>query len=199
MTARPDVTHADRASVTAAVEAYDGAEDRLAADLADRVQLTRVTSPLPDTLDRIEAQRAAGRSTVLVAVLLGAALSLAALLLAGRLVAAVRDEERVLLVAFGTSPRQQLVAAGFEAVLLALIAAALALPAAALVHSRAHPPPGRAAAGLTQAPAVTGGLVLTVLGCTLALAPVLVLTALDTSTTSAATRRRWALARSGAD
>ena len=50
--------------------------------------------------------------------------------------AAVRDEERVLLVAFGTSARQQLVAAAVEAVLLALLAAALALPAAAaLLHS----------------------------------------------------------------
>ena len=136
---------------------------------------------------------------MLVAVLLGAALSLAALLLAGRLVAAVRDEERVLLVAFGASPRQQLVAAGFEAVLLALVAAALALPAAALVHSWLTHLAGPTAAGLAQAPTVTGGLVLTVLGCTLALAPVLVLTALDTSTTTAATRRRWALARAGAD
>jgi hypothetical protein len=89
------MAHADRESVVAAAEAYVGAGDRLAADLADRVTLTRVTSRLPDTLDRIEAQRAAGRSIVLVAVLLGAALSLAALLLAGRLVAAVRDEERV--------------------------------------------------------------------------------------------------------
>ena len=40
---------------------------------------------------------------------------------------------------------------------------------------------------------------LTVLGCTLALTPVLVLTAVDTRTTSAATRRRWAMARTGAD
>ncbi len=126
-----------------------------------------MASRLPDTLDRIEAQRAAGRSIVLVAVLLGAALSLAALLLAGRLVAAVRDEERVLLVAFGASRRQQLVAAGFEAVLLALVAAGLALPAAALVHSWLTHLAGPAAAGLTQAPTVTGGLVLTVLGCTL--------------------------------
>ena len=199
VTARPDMADADRESVIAAVEAYEGAGDRLVADLADRVTLTRVTSRLPDTLDRIEAQRAAGRSIVLVAVLLGAALSLAALLLAGRLVAAVRDEERVLLVSFGASARQQLVAAGFEAVLLALVAAALALPAAALVHSWLTHLTGPAAAGLAQAPTITGGLVLTVLGCTLALAPVLVLTAVDTSTTSAATRRRWALARTGAD
>ena len=199
VTVRPDMTHADRGSVSAAVAAYDGAGDRLAADLADRVKLTRVTSQLPATLDRIEAQRAAGRSSVLVAVLLGAALSLAALLLAGRLVAAVRDEERVLLVAFGASPRQQLVAAGFEALLLALAAAALALPAAALVHSGLTHTSGPEAAGLAQAPAVTGGLLLTVLGCTFVLAPALVLTALDTSTTSEATRRRWALARTGAD
>ena len=154
-----------------------------------------MTSELPDTLRRVEAQRAASRSLMLVAVLLGAALSSAALLLCGRLVAAVRDEERVLLVAFGASPRQQLFAAGFEAVLLALVAAALALPAAALVHSGLTHLAGPTAAGLAQAPTVTGGLVLTVLGCTLALAPVLVLAALDTSSSTAATRRRWALAR----
>ncbi|MBJ7355882.1 ABC transporter permease [Nocardioides sp.] len=199
VTARPDVALADRENVTAAVEEYDGAGDRLGAELADRVQLTRVTSLLPDTLQRVEAQRAASRSLVLVAVLLGAMLSLTALLLAGRLVAAVRDEERVLLVAFGASPRQQLVAAGFEAVLLALAAAAIALPAAALLHSRLTHLAGPTGAGLAQAPAVTGGLVLTVLGCSLALAPVLVLTALDTSTTTEATRRRWALARTHAD
>ena len=199
VTARPDLTRADRGSVTSAVGSYDGAEDRLAADLADRVRLTRVISLLPDTVQRVEAQRAASRSLVLVAVLLGAALSAAALLLCGRLVAAVRDEERVLLVAFGASPRQQLVAAGFEAVLLALVAASLSLPAASLVHSRLTHLGGPAAAGLAQAPAVTGGLVLTVLACTLALAPVLVITALDTSTSTAATRSRWALARTGAD
>jgi hypothetical protein len=199
VTARPDMAHADRESVVAAAEGYVGAGDRLAADLADRVTLTRVTSRLPDTLDRIEAQRAAGRSIVLVAVLLGAALSLAALLLAGRLVAAVRDEERVLLVTFGASARQQLAAAGSEAVLLALVAAGLALPAAALVHSGLTHLPGPATAGLTQAPTITSGLVLTVLACSLALAPVLVLTAVDASTTSAVTRRRWAMARAGAD
>lgn len=199
VTARPGVDRTDRESVTAAVEAYDGAGDRLAADLADRVQLTRVSSPLPDTLRRVEAQRAASRSLVLVAVLLGATLSLTALLLAGRLVAAVRDEERALLVALGASPRQQLVTAGGEAVLLALVAAALALPAAALVHSRLTHLAGPAAAGLAQPPAVTGALVLTVLGCTLALAPVLVLTAVDTSTTTATTRRRWALTSAHVD
>lgn len=199
VTARPDVAHADRASVTAAVEAYDGAGDRLAADLSDRVQLTRLSFLLPDVLARVETERAASRSLVLVTVLLGATLSLTALLLAGRLVAAVRDEERVLLVAFGASPRQQLVATGFEAVLLALVAGALAIPAAALLHSWLTHLAAPAAAGLAQAPAITGGLVLTVLGCTVALVPVLVLTAFDTSTTTAATRRRWALGRVHAD
>jgi hypothetical protein len=199
VTARPDMARADRESAIAAATAYDGAGDKLVADLADRVTLTRVASRLPDTLDRIEAQRAAGRSIVLVAVLLGAALSLAALLLAGRLVAAVRDEERVLLVSFGASRRQQLAAAGCEAVLLALVAAGVALPAAALVHSWLTHLDGPSAAGLSLAPTIKGGLVLTVLGCTLVLAPVLVLTAVDLSTTAAATRRRWATARTGAD
>ena len=199
VTARPDMAHADRESAMAAAAAFEGAGDKLVADLADRVTLTRVASSLPDTLDRIEAQRAAGRSIVLVAVLLGASLSLAALLLAGRLVAAVRDEERVLLVSFGASARQQLVAAGSEAVLLALVAAGVALPAAALVHSWLTHLSGPAAAGLAQAPTITVGLVSTVLVCTLALTPVLVLTAVDTRTTSAVTRRRWAIARTGAD
>lgn len=195
VTARPEVTQADRDSVTAAVESYDGAGDRLAADLADRVQLTRLAFPLPDLLRQVETNRAASRSLVLVTVLLGGTLSLTALLLAGRLVAAVRDEERVLLVSLGTSPRQQLAATGFEAVLLALAAAALALPAAALVHSWLTNLAAPTAAGLAQPPAITGGLALAVLGFTLALAPVLVLAGFDTSTTTEATRRRWTLGR----
>lgn len=199
VTARPDVAGADRESVLVAVEAYDDAGDRLAGDLADRVQLVRLAFALPDLLQRVEDNRAAIRSLVLVVVLLGATLSLTALLLAGRLVAAVRDEERVLLVAFGTSPRQQLVATGCEAVLLALLSAALALPAAALAHSRLTHLAGPSAAGLAQDPAITGGLVLTVLGSALVLAPVLVLTTFDTSTTTAATRRRWSLGRVPAD
>lgn len=199
VTAQPDIADADRASVTAAVEAYEVAEDRLAAHLADRVQLARVVFALPDLLQGVETNRAASRSLVLVTVLLGATLSLTALLLAGRLVAAVRDDERALLVSFGTSPRQQLAAAGFEAALLALLAAGLALPAAALLHSRLTHLAGPTAAGLAQPPAVTGGLAVAVLGCTLLLAPVLVLAAFDTSTTTASTRRRWALGRAHAD
>ena len=69
----------------------------------------------------------------------------------------------MLLVSFGASARQQLVAAGSEAVLLALVAAGVALPAAALVHSWLTHLTGPAAAGLAQAPTITGGLVLTVL------------------------------------
>ncbi|WP_230487280.1 FtsX-like permease family protein [Nocardioides anomalus] len=199
VTAQPDPARLDRASVRAAVAAYDGAGDRLAADLADRVQIARLTSRLPATLERVEAQRAAGRSTVLVAVLLGAALSLAALLLAGRLVAVVRDEERVLLVALGASRRQQLGAAALEALLLALLAAALALPSAALLHAALVRTGGPAAAGLAEGPLLTRSLVTTVLGCALLPTPALVLTALDGGTTAAATRGRWARTRAGVD
>ncbi len=199
VTAWPDVARADRDSVVAAVAAYDGAGDRLAADLADRVEIARVTWSLPDILQRVEAQRVASRSLVLVAVLLGAALSLTALLLAGRLVAGVRDEERVLLVALGVSPRQQLLAAGFEALVVGVVSAGLALPAAMLVHSQLTHLALPAAAGLAQESTFTGGLLVTVVGCAFALAPVLMLTALDTSTTTAHTRRRWALTRAPVD
>ena len=70
----------------------------------------------------------------------------------------------------------------------------IALPIAMVVHSGSPTARGPNAAGLTQAPALTGGLVLTVLGCTLVLVPVLVLTGFDTSTTTAATGAdgRWA-------
>ena len=63
--------------------------------------------------------------------LLGTMLALAALLLAGRLVAAVRDDERDLLVGLGLGRGQQLGAALVEAALLAAVSVILA---------RARPP-----------------------------------------------------------
>lgn len=199
VTARPDLARADRATADGAADALDGATDDLLAQVRDDVQIARVSSALPGTVERIEGQRAAGRSAVLVAVLLGAVLSLAALLLVARLVATVRDDERVLFIALGTSARQQLAVAALEAALLALLAAAIALPAAALLHSWLTRTPGPRAAGLVQDATVTGGLVAAVLGSALVLVPAALLTARDRQTTTAATRGRWALVRSGAD
>ena len=159
VTARPDIAHADRGSVTAAVEAYEGAGDRLAADLADRVQLTRVASPCRTPCDRIEAQRAASRSHRARRGAARATLSLAALLLAGRLVAAVRDEERVLLVSFGASRRQQLLGGRHRGGAAGPRRRWARAAGAALAHSRLTHLAGPAAAGLSLAPTITGGLV----------------------------------------
>ena len=135
VTAHPTLTRADRPALVAAVAALDDASALLGSRLDDTVRITRVASELPRTLERIEAQQATSRAAVVTVVLLATALALAALLLAGRLVAALRDEERALLVALGLSPGQQLGLAVVEAALVGLVAGAVAVPAAALVHA----------------------------------------------------------------
>ncbi|MXG88099.1 ABC transporter permease [Nocardioides flavescens] len=197
--AEPDVALATPATVRAAAARLDGATTLLDTEVGDRVRITRIASQLPATVERIEGQQTAGRATVLVAVLLGAALSLAALVLAGRLVASARDEERVLLVALGTSPQQQVAAAAGEGALLAVAAAVVAVPAASFLHAAVTRTGALSAAGLRQAPAASPGLVAVAVLTAAAVVPVLVATGVDTRTSSVATRRRWALARAGAD
>ncbi|WP_134742135.1 FtsX-like permease family protein [Nocardioides sp. 503] len=180
VTAHPTLSLAEESSLDAAVGSLDHASALLASRVDDRARITRVASDLPRTLDRIQAQQASARATVLVVVLLGTALSLAATLLAGWLLASVRDEERALLVALGLSRRQQLGAAVVEALALAGLAALVAVPLAALAHSRLTHLPGLRTAGLTQSPSLTWGLVLAVVAGALLLTLVLVATALDT-------------------
>src|SRR3954447_1494708 len=98
VTGQPDLGRADDAALRAAASSLDDASALLSARVGDRVDITRVASDLPRTVSRIHAQQDTTRSTVLVVLLLGTTLSLAALLLAGRLVAVVRDDERALLV-----------------------------------------------------------------------------------------------------
>lgn len=199
VSAAPDVALATPTTVRAAAARLDGATTLLDTEVGDRVRITRVASPLPGTLERIEEQQVASRATVLVAVLLLTALSVAALVLAGRLVASVRDEERALLVALGTGPRQQVAAAAGEGALLALVATVVAVPAASLLHAALTRTPDPAAAGLGQGPTVSPGLVVSAVLTAAVLPLVLVATGADTRTSSAAARRRWALARTGAD
>ncbi|WP_193615001.1 FtsX-like permease family protein [Nocardioides lijunqiniae] len=180
VTAHPTLSLADDPSLRAAVTSLDDASPLLTSRVDDRARITRVASDLPRTLDRIHTQQASARATVLVVVLLGTALSLAATLLAGWLLASVRDEERALLVALGLSRRQQLGAAVVEAVALAGAASLLAVPAASLAHSRLTHLPALTTAALTQSPSLTWGLVLAVVGGALLLSLVLVATALDT-------------------
>ena len=198
VTAHPDLRLADDAALRRAVGELGGASRLLASRVGDRVDISRVASDLPDTVDRVHAQQATTRSTVLVVLLLGAMLSLAALLLAGRLIGAVRDDERALLVGFGLSRGQQLGATLVEALLVAAVSALLALPAAAFAHARLTRLPSMRSAGLTQHPTVTWELVATVAGGAVALTLALVVPALDAATTAASSRRR-AVARSGVD
>jgi len=182
VTARPRLSSADEPSLRTALDSLDHADALLSSQLTGRARITRVASDLSDTLDGIRAQQATTRATVLVLLVLGTGLSLAAALLAGWLLASVRDEERALLVSLGLSRRQQVAAALAEAVVMAGVAALLAVPVASLVHARLTRLPSLRAAGLTQGPTVTGGLVLTVLAGALVLALALVVTVQDSET-----------------
>lgn len=178
VTARPTLQRADDGALQRADRLLDDAPGLLSARVGDRARTTRLGSDLPRTLAHLHAQQASTRSTVLVVLLLGTALAVAAALLTGRLVGAVREEERDLLVAMGLGRRQQLGAATAEAVLLAVLAAGLAVPASAFLHSRLTHRDDLAAAGLEQGPAVTGTLVLAVLATALLLTTTLVAAAI---------------------
>lgn len=194
VTAHPTLALAQPATLTDAAQGLGRASALLTSGVGDRVQITRVASQLPQTLERLHAQQATTRSTVLVVVLLGAALSVATALLAGWLVASRRDDERVLLVALGLSRRQQLGLALLEAALIATSAAVLALPAAAITHALLTHLPGPRAAGLAQAPTVTPALIGSVVASSLLLALALAFTALDTGTaTDRGARHRTAV------
>ena len=198
VTAHPTLRGVDDASLRSAVESLDDVSGLLTARVGDRVRITRVASELPTTFDRLHTQQAAARSTVLVVVVLGAMLSLVCLLLAGRLVAAVRDDERALLVGLGLSREQQLGTAAGEAALIAGVASLVSVPSASLVHSRITHLSAMRDAGLTQAPSVTAGLVATVLAGALLMTAALVLPALDLD--QSGTPGRWrSTARSGID
>ncbi|SEC92865.1 ABC-type antimicrobial peptide transport system, permease component [Nocardioides exalbidus] len=199
VTAHPVLRLADDSSLTAAVESLGEASGALSSRVGDRARITRVASELPRTLARIHSQQDSTRSTVLVVLLLGMALSLAAALLAGRLVASVRADERALLVAVGLSRRQQLGAAGVEAVLLSLAAAAIAVPAAVLVHWRLTHLADLAAAGLGQGPTVTPATVLAVLGAGVLLTGALLSATVAPDRAPDPSPRRAALARLGVD
>lgn len=194
----PDLERADDASLRAAAGALDHASALLASRVGDRARISRVASDLPRTLDRIHTQQAATRATVLVVLLLGTALSVAALVLAGRLVADVRDDERTLLVALGLGRRQQLALATVEASALALVGAVVAVPVAALLHAGLTHRGALGAAGLAESPVLAPSLVLAVLAGALVLAATLVATSLDTRVATRPSRRRG-VARLGGD
>ncbi|PUA79061.1 FtsX-like permease family protein [Nocardioides currus] len=198
VTGHPSPARATDSALRGVVDGLDDASGVLAAGAGDRARLTRVASDLSVTLARLHAQQDSTRATVLVVLLLGVALALAAALLAGWLVASVREAERDLLVAMGLSRRQRIAAAGGEALLLSLVATVLAVPAAAVMHARLTHLPDLAAAGLARGPAFTWPLVAAVLAAAVLLTTTLVATTLGGVTDPGPATRRSVLARLGA-
>ncbi|MCF6379275.1 hypothetical protein L2K70_16815 [Nocardioides KLBMP 9356] len=198
VTGTPDRARASDHSLQGVVDGLGDAADALASSAGDRARITRVASDLSATLDRLHAQRAGTRATVLVVLLLGAALAAAAALLAGWSVAAVREDERDLLVAMGLGRRQRVAAAAAEALLLSAVATVVAVPSAALVHARLTHLPDLAAGGLAQGPTPTRSLLAAVVATAVLLTATLVSTTLGTSADRGPATRRGLVARLGA-
>src|SRR4051794_21006379 len=195
----PDLAAADQASLDSTERSLSAASTVLAERVGPSADVTRVASELPDTLDRLHAQQRADRSAVLVAVLLVAVLGLAALVLAGRILAQVREDEHELLATLGRSRGQHLAAALTEALLLAVAAAVVAVPAAALAFAAMTQLPSLRAARLAESPTVTPALVVTAVAGAALLTLVLVVSPMVGWESARLAGRRQALARTGAD
>ncbi|MEV0897187.1 FtsX-like permease family protein [Actinoplanes sp. NPDC049802] len=185
ITAHPDLSDPDHHALARVESSILEADRRLAAALGERVQIERVGSRLPGTLAEARHQQQVTTAAVLAVAVLGTALTVAALALAGRLTADVRSGETALLSAMGASRWQLAGVAAAEAGLLALTATLLAVPLSSAVH--------RWISGDTltvtgaQAAAVTGGALLAVFAIRTAPPP------------TGERDRRTLLARSGAD
>ncbi|MGX6607335.1 FtsX-like permease family protein [Micromonosporaceae bacterium Da 78-11] len=199
ISARPDLSTPDRRDLDAVSMAVLSSDRRLGRVLGDRVQLERVTSQLPLTLLTAREQQRVADATVLAVAVLGSILTATALALAGRLTADLRAGETALLVAMGAGRGQLARAAAVEAGALALLGAALAVPASSLLHAGLSRLSPLAGAGLTTGPVVTGGQVLTVVAGALGLAVLLVVLAVRAPQAAGERSRRGVLARSGAD
>ncbi|MEV0352817.1 FtsX-like permease family protein [Nonomuraea sp. NPDC050680] len=200
ITAHPDLSTPTRRGLDTAAEAVLGADRLLARTLGDRVRIERVASRLPSTLLSARDQQQVTAAAVLTVAVLGVVLTATALALAGRLTAGVRADETALLSALGVSRGQFAAAAIVEAGALAVLAAALAIPASSVLHAGLTHLPPLAEAGLAVHPVVTGFHVLAVAGGALALAAMLVVLSVRPIPVAGDRRhRRELLARSGAD
>ncbi|GIF13991.1 FtsX-like permease family protein [Actinoplanes teichomyceticus] len=197
--ARPDLSHATPATLRTLVRGVLAADPRLTGTLGERARFTRVASGLTGTLLAERRQQDITEAVVLAVAVLGTVLTATALALAGRLTAGLRAAETALLSALGASRIQLAVTALLETGLIALVAAALAVPLSVLLHSGLSHLAPMAGAGLATAPTVTGAQVLVVAAGALALTVVLALTAVQAEAAPGERGRRELLARSGAD
>ncbi|MFF5290260.1 FtsX-like permease family protein [Paractinoplanes globisporus] len=198
--AQPDLSAPRARDLDRLTTSVLAADQRLAAKLGDRVRIERVSSALPRTLIDARGQQELTAGAVLALALIGIVLTAIALALAGRLTTGVRADESELLGTLGTSRGQFAAAATVEALALAVLATALAIPASSALHAALTRIDPLAGAGLAARPAVTVPQVVAVAGGALALAVLLVALAAWPATPSGdRRRRRELLARSGAD
>lgn len=201
LVARPDLTDATAAALRTVRASLTGAGRTLATALGDRVRTSSITSGLSGTLDSAWAQQRATRSVVLVLALMGTLLAGAALGLAGLIVSGRRHAETGLLVARGAGRAQRVAAATGESLVLALVAAALAVPLSVALYQGVTRLPLLEHAGITGHAGVTGGLVVSVLAGSLVLASILVVPAIRSTEHKGRSRSRLrgVAARSGGD
>jgi hypothetical protein len=201
LVALPDLANLDAASRDAVRAGVGAALRDLRDTLGDRTRSERLTTGLARTIAAAEIQQRVTGSAMLVVALLGTALAAAALALAGRLVTVRRNAEARLLAARGANRAQLVGQAATESVLLALVAAALALPLTVVLYRWLSGLPPMADAGLTRDVRVTPTLVLTVAVAALALAAVLVAPSVRAPDRAPHTRRsaRGRVARSSVD
>ena len=201
VTVQPDLKNPTGARLDAAATSLGGVDPRLKVVLGDRVGNERVASALPATLSQARFQQNVTRSTVLVVVLLGTALTAAALGLAGRLMVALRSSETALFSAMGAGRGQLVAQAAGEALGLAVLSTVLAVPLSSLAYTALTHLPRLVTAGLDAPLTVTATQVLTVLGGALLLATMLVVPALrpDPARLTGSRGRLSLLGRTGGD
>ena len=174
----------------------------LTALLADDAQSVNAASRLSRTLGRAEVQQDVTAAVVLVVAVVGFALAVAALGLAGRLLVVRRSGLAALLVARGARRAQLVGHAVLESAVLAVLGGAAAVPLAVAAYGLLARSPRMAAAGLDGRAQAGGALVVACAAAACFLAVVLVLGWLrpgDQARRRAARTRRGAFVRSGLD
>ncbi|MDG4830717.1 permease [Solwaraspora sp. WMMD1047] len=200
VTARPDLSGATRGELRTVTGNLADADRRLERVLGDRVQILNLQSGLPPTMRKARQQQQVTAAAVLAVAVICCVLAATTLTLAGRLTAGVRTDETTLVSALGVSRGQFAAAATVEGGVLALVAAALAVPASSALHAGLTQLSPLADAGLAAGPAVNLAQLLTVAGTALTLTTVLVVSGIRrVAAPGDRHQTRELLARSGAD
>jgi hypothetical protein len=200
VTARPDLSRATRGDLRTVTGKLADADRRLERVLGDRVQILNLQSGLPPAMQKAREQQQVTAAAVLAVAVICGVLAATTLTLAGRLTAGIRTDETTLASALGVSRGQFAAAATVEGGALALVAAALAVPASSALHAGLTQLSPLADAGLAAGPAVNVAQLLTIAGAALALTAVLVVSGIRrTAAPGDRHQTRELLARSGAD